>query len=170
MFGHLVHQSAVLDEVEEVDGIEQPARGVIPADKGFHSADITRLQVHLRLVVKQQLVFDESLPQLLDRPHPFLAVDVVGPGIDPESFPGMLGLVHRHVSAPEQQAEVAAVLRGERDPDAHSGVQGDRVEGERGTESGPQLDCYCSRLSFIGIGEKYGEFVPSEARQQVAFA
>ena len=58
--GEPAHRPALLDDVQERVGVEQPARRVLPAHERLGAEGRAGLEVDLRLVVQDELVVDES--------------------------------------------------------------------------------------------------------------
>ncbi len=92
-----VHQLAALHQGEEVGGLEQATRRVLPADQGLDPEQPAVAEGDLRLVVHDQLVGRQRVPKLTHQPHLVGGVDVVVDGVDDEALAGALGHVHRDV-------------------------------------------------------------------------
>jgi hypothetical protein len=136
---------------------------VLPADQRLHALDVAGLQVGLGLVVEEQLVALQGLPQAAEERQAPGAVLVDRGVVDHEAGVGLLGRVHGHVRVLEQLGRVVAVVGV--DGDADTGVQAehDRVEGQRLLQGGPQF-LGDRRGSLRGrAGDQHGELVAARA-------
>jgi hypothetical protein len=168
--GQGLHESGILDELEEVVRMEQTALGVVPAHQGLDSAHLPAGQIDLRLVVQHELVRDQRRPKFLEGAQPGVAVAVVDRVVDAVPAAPHLGPVHRHVGLAHQDAEAVAVIRAERDPDTRARLQRDTFERVRYREGRLQGHRDALGLLPAGIAEEDRELVAAEPHEEVVRA
>ena len=103
--------------------VEQPPRGVVPADQRLDAVHVAGVQVDLGLEVHDELVARYRSLQLIDRTQPDRAAGVIAVAVDVISLAGGLRLVHGNIGLAQQGAQVRAVVREPGDADADVRVQ-----------------------------------------------
>ena len=96
---------------------------MLPAHERLHADDLARPELHLGLVVEDELALLYRLTELAHERQPAGAVLVLVGGVDREIRISALGHVHRDVRPPEQGVHILALVGEERDPDARRHVQ-----------------------------------------------
>ena len=139
-----VDEAYVLGEMDELEGADQPALGVLPADQGLHAAHAPVEHRRLRPVVDDDLAAVERMAQLTDQCEPLGRMVVRRRVVDLEGRAGVLGDVHRDLGMLEQGGDVVPVVGVDGDADARPDFEQNALKdercGKRRADTGGKLD------------------------------
>ena len=107
MIGH--DELVALDLGHERIGHQELAGGVIPADQRLDAHDLVRRQVDLRLVVQDELVAADAVPQIADHREAPCGGILLLHREQREATAGALRVVHRQIGAAQEIVDVVAV-------------------------------------------------------------
>ena len=141
---------------------------MLPAHERFHAVHVAGVQLHLGLEVQDELVAPEGVPQLVPGAQHGVGRGVVPQGEHQVAQPPGLGAVHGDVGPAQQETQLAAVVRGDGDADAHIDLQRQPREGERRRDGGADAACHPGRGVGVGVVQHDGELVATEPRQHVS--
>ncbi len=132
------HQPGRLGYGDELVRGDPPPLRMHPADQRLQAGHLA-VEPDLRLVVQFHLTGVQRAPQITEEAEPVRGVAVPLGLVDLHTRPVALGLVHRHVSTPEQPFRVQRVVGV--DGDSGAGLQHEResVEVERRGELGDEM-------------------------------
>ncbi len=160
--------AGALGERDEVDRREQPALGMVPAHERLDPGDGAVLDGDLRLVVQGELALVDAAAQLARERQALGGVGVALAVVGRDARAAVLGLVHRHVGAAQERAEVVAVLAEIGDADAGAELDRHAAEvqrtGERRAQAVGQLD---GGAAVPQVGDQHRELVAAQAREDV---
>ncbi len=164
-------QPGLLGERNELAGRHQSVHRMLPAHQRLDADDGARVEPQLRLVVQQQLVARECLPQLAEALEARRAVVVALAVEQLELGAQILCRIHRRVGAAQQRGGVATVVRVAGDADRCLDVHRDAAQQElavqRAAEATGDLE---ARLGAVAAADEDGELVTAEACEQIRVA
>ena len=176
-------KAGFLRQRDELAGRDESALRMQPAHQCF-GADHAARRIHLRLIVKNQLVLEHGLAQIDLHVRPRLD-RILHRRIEETQgvAPGRLGLVHRRVRALHQLIDADRITQKQGNPRtrcavmiAHARTIGVQRDVELVGPAQLRLDLvgHVLRLNrrvgaFVEIFEQDNEFVPTEARHRVTF-
>src|ERR1700733_4574554 len=97
-----------LGERDELVGLQQSQRGMLPADEGFDTAQLARARVDLGLVIQGQLARGGGSAQVSEEDEPGEIIVVVRRLVARERVMGGLGLVHGYIGVTQERLDVIA--------------------------------------------------------------
>ena len=168
--GQLTHQARALGEGHELAGGEQPQLGVLPAHERLEPDHLAGPDVHLRLVVQDELFVVDAVAQVLVERVP--VGEDLGRGVVPLPAPRAEALrgVHGQVGGPEELVDGGPVVAVHRDAHGAPHRQLDVVEDDRGRQL--QQQPVRQVLHVVGardLADEDGELVAAQAYGEVAF-
>ncbi len=168
--GQRLDQVALLGEGDETARLDQPVGRMLPADQRLDRCGPPGTQVHLGLVVQDELTAGDRRTQAAEQLKALPAVLVGVRGVDGDAEGELLRPVHGHVRAAHQRPGITSVSGGERDPDAAVHVQGQGADVDALGQRRP--DAARDRQRVGGTPrcrrEQDRELVPAEAGDRVA--
>ena len=163
-------QAAALGSGKEHLGMEQAVRGMLPAQQRLDGGDPPRHELHLRLVVHDQLLGFERTTQISDEHEPRRRVIVVIRVVEREAAARTLCHVHGDVGTLEQLLDRVAVLREDGDSDARLDVQRQALNRERVAQLELNPGDELLGEPHIDVGEQEAELVAADSRHGVLTA
>ena len=124
-------------------------------------------EVHLGLVVKDELVIRQRPPQVAREGEPCRAVVVVLGPVGHEMTLGALGAIHRHIGALQKRVDVAAVRRVPGKPHAGVELDADPLRLDRRVKRGLELIAETLHGRGVDVGHEDGELVSPKPCHQV---
>ena len=142
---------------------------VLPAHERLDPGHAAVLDRDLRLVVQDELVRLERMPQLAEALQPVGRVGIARRVVDAHARVLALGLVHRDVRALDERGDVGPVVRAERDADARAELDRDAADDERALERAGEPQRELDGRAAVGQpAQQHRELVAAEPRERVA--
>ena len=160
-----LHQAGVLGERQELHWGHQAEGGVGPANERLHGEDLTRSEVQLGLIVKDEISIVNRDAQLFDQIELLLgAVDHLV--VKDVGDVAQLRAVHRRVGAPREPDGFGGVRRGQGDADAGADAGLHLLQNERLADLLQDVLSDGFGDAGVRVNQDHGEFVAAQTKDR----
>ena len=138
-----------------------------PPNQGFHTDKVFVGQPHLRLVVHGELTVVDRSAQLAEEFHTGSTRELLRDSVveNVEAALAQFGFVHGDVGVAQHRSDVVAVVRTERDADAHVGLHVRAIEIDWRADHLDEFRCVIASMPGVGAGQQEEEFLAPDAHR-----